>query len=79
MSDPTPDDDGPVDIKELRRLLGLPGEPISQGELGQKMGGLSQSTVSRMEENPALQKGPKLQVLRQLMSEATCNAQKTAA
>lgn len=69
----------PVDIADLRRRLGAPGKPLSQEDLGERLGGISQSTVSRMEADPSLQRGPVAVLLRSLDSATPSHASVAAA
>lgn len=57
-----------IDIGDLRRRLGGQDGPISQGALAALLGA-SQSTVSRMEAEPARQRGPVAILLRKLDAE----------
>jgi DNA-binding transcriptional regulator YiaG len=55
-----------IDIRELRARLGAPEKPISQADLGQRMGGVGQWTVSRWETGEFEPEGPALILLHQL-------------
>jgi DNA-binding transcriptional regulator YiaG len=51
----------PFDIARLRRLLGVPGQPISQAQLAKRLGGVHQACVSRWESG--VTKPPKTAIL----------------
>lgn len=59
---------GPVDIADLRRRLGGDGGPISQAQLARDLE-TTQASISRMENDPSLQKGPIAVLLRKLDAE----------
>lgn len=50
-----------IDIKAIRRRLGL-----TLGEMGERLGGVHQTTVGRWESGKTKPRGPALKVLRQL-------------
>jgi DNA-binding transcriptional regulator YiaG len=54
-----------IDIAEIRRALGL-----SQSELGERLGGLHQASVSRLERGVSRPRGLVLDVLKKLALEA---------
>jgi predicted transcriptional regulator len=54
-----------IDIKTIRRVLGL-----SQAELGQQLGGVSQGTVSRLETGAIKPRGLVRQKLEELQARA---------
>ncbi|MBX3488898.1 helix-turn-helix transcriptional regulator [Parvibaculum sp.] len=58
-----------TDIAAMRRALGL-----SQTELGQKLGGLHQGSVSRLERGKTKPRGLVLTALQALMAEADARA-----
>lgn len=63
-----------IDIRALREKLGTPDKPLSQAELGRRLGGVSQSKVSRLEKGVVRPDGPTTTVLRQLAQTADSGA-----
>jgi DNA-binding transcriptional regulator YiaG len=58
----------PVDVKDLRRRLGEPDRPMSQPALAAMLS-INQSTISRFETDPEMQKGPIAVLLRKIDDE----------
>ena len=64
----------PIDIKAIRQKLGL-----TLAALGERVGGVHQTTVGRWESGATTPRGPALKALRELAAEAARAAEGVAA